>query len=257
MSASRIGEGGGLDKQALRQWVWDELTRTAQAGFPRPVHGRIPNFVGSPRAAERLRELPEYQRATVIKVGPDSPLHPVRTQALKDGKIVYMPTPRLRDGFVELRPARVPKGKERQAAALAHYEAYGRRVPLAQIRTVDLIVAGSVAVAPDGARVGKGEGYGDLEYAALRILGHPEMPVATVIHPVQLVASVPWNPHDISVDFIVTADAIVQTHRAYPQPSTIDWEVLGDRLQEMPVLAELLALQPAVRPPDPAGTRVR
>ncbi|HEX6971292.1 MAG TPA: 5-formyltetrahydrofolate cyclo-ligase [Limnochordia bacterium] len=244
-----------MSKQALRQWVWDELTRTAEAAFPRPVHGRIPNFRGSSRAAERLFDTPEYQRASVLKVGPDAPLHPVRTRALRDGKIVYIPPPRLAGRFIELDPARIPAGRERAAASLAHAREYGREVPLPQIRPVSLIVSGSVAVARDGARAGKGEGYSELEYAALRALGHPDMPVATVVHPIQIVASVPWEEHDLSVDIIATPDELIRTHRRYPQPSAIDWERLGERLQHMSALAEVRFTIDGVREAGgPAGT---
>jgi len=44
---------------------------------------------------------------------------------------------------------------------------------------LDAIVCGSVAVTRDGRRCGKGEGYSDLEFAILRELGHPPVPVAT------------------------------------------------------------------------------
>jgi len=44
---------------------------------------------------------------------------------------------------------------------------------------LDAIVCGSVAVRRDGRRCGKGEGYSDLEFAILRELGQPPVPVAT------------------------------------------------------------------------------
>ena len=61
---------------------------------------------------------------------------------------------------------------------------------------LDAIVCGSVAVTRDGRRCGKGEGYSDLEFAILRELGHPPVPVATTVHDLQVVASVPRDPTD-------------------------------------------------------------
>jgi hypothetical protein len=45
-----------------------------------------------------------------------------------------------------------------------------------------------------GRRCGKGEGYSDLEFAILRELGHPPVPVATTVHDLQVVDSCPATP---------------------------------------------------------------
>ena len=40
------------------------------------------------------------------------------------------------------------------------------------------------------------EGYSDLEFAILRELGHPLVPVATTVHDLQVVHSAPRDPTD-------------------------------------------------------------
>ncbi|ERE80534.1 methenyltetrahydrofolate synthase domain-containing protein, partial [Cricetulus griseus] len=52
---------------------------------------------------------------------------------------------------------------------------------------VDLIVVGSVAVSEKGWRIGKGEGYADLEYAMMVSMGavHEGTPVVTIVHDCQ------------------------------------------------------------------------
>ena len=95
-------------KQEIREEVWQTLENSAARRFP-GARGRIPNFVGAERAADRLCELDVWKRAKVLKCNPDSPQRPVRLRALKEGKIVYMAVPRLREleCFIELDPTRL------------------------------------------------------------------------------------------------------------------------------------------------------
>lgn len=242
-----------MDKGQIRQWVWDELTRRGQTAFPKPVHGRIPNFVGSAAAAARLRELEVYQRARVVKVGPDSPLHPIRAMVLRHGKKLYMPTPRLTGGFVVLEG--VEPGREREATSLSNFRRFGREVRLEEIDPIDLVVAGTVAVSQStGVRIGKGAGYGDMEFALLCRLGklRPDTPVVTAVHDLQVVdapdhplgVALPWDPHDISVDYIVTPTRTIAVRRAHPQPTEIDWSLLEpERLRALQPLLEFRRMQ--------------
>lgn len=238
--------GSSGEKEAARRLVYRRLREAGAARFPFPIEGRIPNFRGAEAAAQRLRALPVYQRARALKVNPDAPQQPVRAMALADGKTVYMPTPRLRGAFLRIRPEDVPRGEERRAASLRYAAEYGTEVTLDDLRPerapIDLVVAGAVAVTRDGARAGKGEGYADYEYALLRELGHPELPVVTTVHPLQIVDALPVDPHDLTLDFIVTPDEAIETRTPYPKPRGIDWDRLGDEeLAAMPVLAELRA----------------
>lgn len=233
-----------LDKAQARQLVYRRLRQAGAARFPFPIEGRIPNFVGAEQAARRLRELPVYRQARAVKVNPDAPQLPVRAAVLEDGKVLYMPTPRLRGSFVRIRPEDVPAGHARRAASLAFCRRYGAEVRLDDPRQafgpVDLVVAGSVAVTREGARAGKGEGYSDLEYAILRELGHPDVPVVTTVHPLQMVDGLVMEAHDLPVDYIVTPQEIIETRTPYPKPTGIDWaRVTEEDLREMPVLMEL------------------
>jgi len=47
----------GLNKEQIRQQIWDRLEKENLDRFPRPIYGRIPNFVGAEKAASRLAEL--------------------------------------------------------------------------------------------------------------------------------------------------------------------------------------------------------
>src|SRR5215470_15918099 len=105
---SKVDAVMSLTKQEIRDRVWQALERARVRRFP-GGRGRIPNFSGAERAADRLCELEIWKRAKVLKCNPDSPQRPVRLGALKEGKIVYMAVPRLRElkCFIELDPSRL------------------------------------------------------------------------------------------------------------------------------------------------------
>jgi 5-formyltetrahydrofolate cyclo-ligase len=109
-----ISFGYPMEKQALRERVWRKLEARGVATFPKPIRGRIPNFVGSSAAASLLRSLPPYVQARTIFVNPDAAQLAVRELALRDGKRLIMATPKLREGFILLDPSRI---KDSKAAA--------------------------------------------------------------------------------------------------------------------------------------------
>ena len=234
----------GFDnKSAARQWVWDRLAAEGVARFPFPPHGRIPNFGGAELAAEQLLEIEPWKSATAIKVNPDSPQRPLRAEALRRGITVFVPTPRLRGGFKKLDPRHIPPDKIDEAASLSHGDRWSEEVALAALADMpwlDAIVCGSVAVTRDGRRCGKGEAYSDLEFAILRELGHPPVPVATTVHDLQVVASVPRDPTDQPLSVIATPTHVIRIKRPSAAPTGIDWTRLtAEDLEEMPILAEL------------------
>ena len=117
---------------------------------------------------------------------------------------------------------------------------WSEEVALAAMPGLDAIVCGSVAVTRDGRRCGKGEGYSDLEFAILRELGHPPVPVATTVHDLQVVDSVPRDPTDQPLSVIATPTHAIRIKRPSAAPTGIDWTRLSaEDLEEMPILAEL------------------
>jgi 5-formyltetrahydrofolate cyclo-ligase len=90
-----------------------------------------------------------------------------------------------------------------------------------------------------------GEGYSDLEFAILRELGHPPVPVATTVHDLQVVASVPQDPTDQPLSAIATPTRTIRIKRPGAAPTGIDWTRLSAAdLQEMPILADLKRMVP-------------
>ncbi|WP_433623579.1 5-formyltetrahydrofolate cyclo-ligase [Halomicrococcus sp. NG-SE-24] len=243
-----------MDKQDLRERTWDALEAAGEARFPFPPHGRIPNFAGADDAADRLASLPEWDDADVLKANPDAPQLPVRRRALREGKVVYMAQPRLRDErpFMKLDPAAIrdaaadrdvePSAALDDAATVSKMDRYADPVGPDELPHVDLVVSGSVAVTETGARVGKGEGYSDLEYAVLRELGavDDETTVATTVHELQVTDDASPDAHDVPMDLVVTPERVVRTDTAFERPDGVDWTALSDeRIDEIPVLARL------------------
>lgn len=224
------------------------MTEERVIRFPVPVFGRIPNFVGAEAAAKRLIELDPFRKAGCIKVNPDAPQRPVRHAVLESGKILYMPTPRLRGGFIQLDRAKISPGKMRIASSIKGAFTLGQPVPLDSIHPIDLIVAGSVAVTEDGGRVGKGEGYSELEYAILRELGPVSefTPIATTVHDLQIVEEAPHEEHDFALDYIATPTRLIETHRKRSRPKGIIWRLITEEMfEQRPILRDLQKRKPS------------
>jgi 5-formyltetrahydrofolate cyclo-ligase len=232
-----------LTKKEIRETVWTLLQSEGVARFP-GARGRIPNFKGAEQCASQVSELEAWQAASCIKANPDSPQRAIRHLALKQGKTVYMAVPRLREEkcFVELDPRRLGKSLYAASSIKGAFE-FGRQVSVKQMKTVDLILCGSVAVRRDGARIGKGGGYSDLEYAIAIELGivTSSTPILTTIHPLQIVdEKIALEPHDIPVDFIVTPDEIIKCNTRLPRPAGIYWEYLDEeKIAAIPLLKKM------------------
>ncbi|XP_027357684.1 5-formyltetrahydrofolate cyclo-ligase-like protein COG0212 isoform X5 [Abrus precatorius] len=174
-------------KWVIRKRIWDTMETRNFAINPRPVHHRIPNFVGASLAADKM-----------------------------------------------------------EACTSVGVAKYGRPIGLDEKIKVDLIVIGSVAVDPStGARLGKGEGFAELEYGMLRYMGaiDDSTPVVTSVHDCQLVDDIPVEKlliHDVPVDIICTPTEVIFTHTSIPKPQGIYWDKLSpEKLGQIRVLREL------------------
>ncbi len=246
--------GGDADvlaaKAALRGAMWAAMSAARVARFPGAA-GRIPNFTGAEAAAERLRSTSEWQCARTLKANPDSAQLPVRQRALEDGKTVYMAVPRLaeRDPFFALDPDHLSE-TPRKAASIKGAARSARTVALTDLAPVDMVVMGCVAAGEDGARLGKGGGFADLEFAladAVGLIGRQTV-VVTTVHELQVrpAGTIPTTAHDVPVDFVVTPERIIDCRpRRGPRPSGgISWpELTQEKIAAIPLLAALRSLK--------------
>ncbi|XP_068586291.1 methenyltetrahydrofolate synthase domain-containing protein isoform X1 [Cebidichthys violaceus] len=240
----------GATKWDIRQKVWDYIEDNNLANFPRPVHNRIPNFKGAFTACTKVSELQVFTQSTEVKVDPDKPLEGARLAVLQAEKTLLVPTPRLRTGlFNKITP---PEGASKEQLRICS-SSQGVRdfsVPVdldAKVK-VDLVVVGSVAVSEKGLRIGKGEGFADMEYGMMACMGavNESTVVVTIVHDCQVV-DIPEEiieSHDLTVDYILTPTRVIKTNNQFPKPLGIFWNKLNiEKLEKIPILKKLRALE--------------
>ena len=116
-------------------------------------------------------------------------------------------------------------------------------ISISDMRAIDLIVCGSVAVNEHGARLGKGAGYSDIEAALLAEAGllSQQTIIATTVHDLQVLGEdLPEQPHDFRVDLIVTPERTIWPgHPRRPEKLDVD-NLSPDQIAAIPVLAQRL-----------------
>eukprot|EP00116_Pleurobrachia_bachei_P000886 sb/3461148/ len=210
--------------------------------------GRIPNFYGSKAAAYKLCSTPEFRRAKVIKIHPSLNAEPLRTLALKFGKTVLTPPLPGHDFlYFSLDPSVIPVRSHKYAASKRGFNKLGTPLrPLSAIPPIDLVVVATVAVCGNtGARLGKGKGYGEVEYGVTRGIGSVicDTPVITIVHDVQVIGEgvIPdLAKHDLPVDVICTPTRIIRTSGVLQKPEGIIWDIISEQMYtDIGVLREL------------------
>ena len=229
-------------KKKARSEIWSAIQQAGAGRFP-GILGRIPNFKGSEQACERLATTELFENATFIKSNPDSPQRKLRHLALKKGKTLYLAVPKLahEKPFLELDPSQPGEKELWQASSIKGSFELGRPVSIEEIPRIDLIITGCVGVTSKGARLGKGGGYADLEYALLRQFNRVDenTPVVTVVHPVQVLDddSFPMLEHDTSIDMYATPSEVFRCTRKYSRPKGIYPKALKrEKIDAIPVL---------------------
>jgi 5-formyltetrahydrofolate cyclo-ligase len=228
-------------KEAVRDRVWRLLER--EGAVPEGSYGKIPGFYGNEATADRLAELEVWKNAGTIKANPDWAQLPMRIRALQDGKLLYMAVPRMASlkPFYLLDPASLSLLPE-EAAEKKGAEQIARRVGVDDMRPIDVVICGSVAVNRSGARIGKGAGYSDLEVALLIEAGlvTDETTIVAPVHQLQVIdQEIPETEHDFSIDLIVTPEEAIPCE-GRRRPSGIVWEDLtAEKVEAIPVLGAI------------------
>ncbi|XP_011312360.1 5-formyltetrahydrofolate cyclo-ligase-like protein COG0212 isoform X1 [Fopius arisanus] len=241
-----------LTKQKYRRRTWDEMKKNGVGHNPASDRRhrrmpRLPKFVGAEDAAKRLADLAEFKNAKVIKLNPDEPQEPVRLMALKAGKEILIPIPRLKSGlFLHVTP---PENQEEIDSKIftskQELVKHGKPLGLDADIKVDLVVMGTLCVNRLGHRIGKGEGFSDLEFAMMMRMGaiNQNTVVVTTVHDCQIVDDLPpglVEKHDVPVDIIVTPTQTIFVTERLRKPDEIFWDILTmRRIKSMQILQQL------------------
>lgn len=234
-------------KLSFRLQTWEKLEKMEQVVFPRPCKFRIPRFKGENEAVEKLAELDAFKESKVVKVNLDKAHERVRLEVIQSGKSLIAGTPGLKEAvFLLMRPPmEANKLANRLAASRIGIRHLGSALDFYSGVKAELVVLGSVAVDRKGHRIGKGEGFTDLEYAILSKLGiiDPEATIVTVVHDLQVYEELPesiFKPWDVPVDIIVTPTQVIHIEKKLPRPS-LQWNLLSNRrVNDIPIIKQLL-----------------
>ncbi len=232
------------EKESIRNQIWKKIADLVPSSSP---YHSIPSFPGQRRTAERLRSIEFYKKAKRIFIPPDAAQFYARLSVLRDGKVLVMASPRLRDGFYEVHPDK-PEHLWLRSIKSSGIRRWGKKLKTTRsdIGKIDLMVTGAVALSPDGERIGKGTGYFDWEYAILREIGciDEDTPIAALVHDVQVCEKLPFQEKDVSVNLIITPTRTLAVEACRTRPSGIDWDQMDRRiLASMRPLRELARQQ--------------
>ncbi|CAN5177479.1 hypothetical protein BH23ACT9_BH23ACT9_30190 [soil metagenome] len=179
---------------------------------------------------------------------------PVRQRALEDGKTLYIAVPRLagEHPFLALRPDELIVSA-RKAASIKGSGQHGSPVAVNDLVPIDLVITGCVAVDASGARLGKGGGFADLEFALAQAAGMitASTVVATTVHDSQVldVGRIPVTGHDASVDLVITPTRTIRVDPRPSRPAGIDWDDLTEeKIAAIPLLQRLASGAEGARP---------
>jgi len=243
----QISLGSDATKQSVRESVWDHLEKNNIAKFPRPVTKRIPNYEGAIQACDFLPGLECFKSAQTIKVNPDKPQEQARFLVLEGEKtLVVTPLRRSarRNVLHRMEPPKDASDKDlRLCSRYQGVKEFSVPVGFESKTSVDLVVVGCVAVSKSGLRIGKGEGFADLEWAMMVSMGavNDNTVVVATCHDCQVLelSEKLFGPHDLTVDFILTPTQVIKCDKR-AKPKGIIWSLLSEeKLDRIPILKKL------------------
>ncbi|XP_039490524.1 methenyltetrahydrofolate synthase domain-containing protein [Drosophila santomea] len=234
-------------KRSLRVQTWKKIQEgKVGIGFNN-IFNRIPSFVGADKAAALFVNEEEFKKAQHIKVNIDRALHEFKELALLADKSVYLPSTRESSALclkVDV-PADATEEQKKEALRVQDIQKFRSEIGLDSGLKLDIVVIGSVVVSREGYRIGRGNGFADLDIGLLIELGAitPKTVIVTIVHDIQVVDSLPPNlfqKYDTPVDIIATPSEIIRVSKRLSFPNGIYWELLSERrLKILPVLQQL------------------
>lgn len=238
-------------KRSLRVQTWKKLQENKFGVGFNAIFNRIPGFVDSDKAGALLAETEEFKNAKDIKVLIDRALSVAKLQTLLAGKNLYLPSTRDSKALylkVDV-PADATEEQKTEILNIQNLEKHRIEISLENKIELDMVIIGSVVVSRDGYRIGRGNGFNDLDIGLLMEIGSitDKTVIATLVHDSQVVDNLPTNlfqKYDSPVDLIITPTEVIRVAKRLPRPTGIFWELLSERrLKMIPVLQVLKETQ--------------
>ncbi|XP_058064081.1 uncharacterized protein LOC131213888 [Anopheles bellator] len=235
-----------ISKRTFRLEVWSKMRsekRSQSAGPSNNSTRKIPFFPEAEQAAERLAETDEFKQASKIKVNIDLVQESVKLQVLKAHKTLFVaPSQKSEFLYAKIKSCNVnevPLTIQKRIVKMLGPEDTYEELGIDQAEPVDMVVVGCVAVSEQGQRIGKGNGYVDLEIALLAEQGviTPKTVIATTVADAQVYDVLPeelFQPYDFTIDLIVTPTRVIRVaNRPTPRVIGIQWGLLSARRLEV------------------------
>lgn len=242
-----------ITKRTFRLETWQKIKEQKLSPVRRfnsfGMFNKIPYLVGVDKAAELLAETEEFKKSNSIKVNIDLAQEQVKLEVIKAGKTLLVP-PSHKSTNVYARvkncdPAELDLAAQKKIIKLQGDEDTFEEIDINSTEKIDMVVVGSYAVSRTGQRIGKGNGYVDLDIGILTHLGclTKDTLIVTTVHDVQVYDTLPENlfqSYDLPLDLIVTPTEVIRVSKRLTRPTGIEWNLLSSRrLEIVPVLKSI------------------
>lgn len=240
-------------KERIRGAVRERMSRIIlpDSRFVYQLEHISPDFPGSENFPVLLKELPFYEGENPVYITPDNCTDHVRAQFIREQRPL-MAIVHIALGYHYFAPGSVPEGQERFAGTHDGSLIFGENVDLEFLMSLprpDFYVTGAAVMNRDGARWGKGHGYGDVQWGIFYEAGLVDQstPVIVCTHDYVIVdEEIPTTERDLTADWIVTPTEVIEVDNPLPKPTVgIDYEALDDEFaKELALpLAQLEAMK--------------
>lgn len=243
-----------ITKRTFRLEVWQKIKEQKLSPVRRfnsiGMFNKIPYLVGVDKAAELLAETDEFKKANSIKVNIDLAQEQVKLEVIKAGKTLLVPpSHKSANVYAKIRtPSNTDEldlAAQKKLIKLQGAEDTFDEIDINSTEKIDMVVVGSYAVDRQGRRIGKGNGYVDLDIGILTHLGclTKDTLIVTTVHDVQVYDALPENlfqSYDLPLDLIVTPTEVIRVGKRLARPAGIEWNLLSSRrLEIVPVLKSI------------------
>lgn len=237
-----------VTKRSIRVETWQKIKEQKLSPLRRfiTVFNRIPNFIGADKAAELLAETEEFKAANSIMVNIDLAQEQVKLEVIKARKTLFVSaTQKSNNIYAKIKncdPDDVDLAAQKKIIKLHGPEDTFEEIDIDGIEKLDMVIVGSCAVSRQGHRIGKGNGYVDLDIGIQTQLGiiTKDTLLVTTVHDVQVYDTLPENlfqSYDLPLDLIVTPTEVIRVKQRLARPTGIEWNLLSSRrLEIVPVL---------------------